>query len=117
MTDEPILIGSEIYRTSSYGHRHPLAIPRVSAALDLIRAMGWLDERRYLDSPRATQEQLARFHAADYIAAVLQHLRHRMLSQPVDPQPRPQPAQLVRDRQVPPGVPETDRRGEVEHPG
>jgi acetoin utilization protein AcuC len=68
----PFLIGSEIYRTSSYGHRHPLAIPRVSAALDLIRAMGWLDERCYLDSPRATPEQLARFHDADYITAVLQ---------------------------------------------
>ena len=44
----------------------------MSAALDLIRAMGWLDERRYVDSPRATPEQLARFHDPDYIAAVLQ---------------------------------------------
>ena len=68
----PFLIGSEIYRTSSYGHRHPLAIPRVSAALDLIRAMGWLDERQYVDSPIATVEQLARFHDRDYIAAVMQ---------------------------------------------
>jgi len=72
VTGKPHLIGSEIYRTSSYGHRHPLAIPRVSAALDLIRAMGWLDERQYLDSPRATPEQLARFHDREYIAAVLQ---------------------------------------------
>jgi len=72
MTAAPILIGSDIYRTSSYGHRHPLAIPRVSAALDLIRAMGWLDERCYVDSPRATPEQLARFHDPDYIAAILQ---------------------------------------------
>src|ERR1700752_113948 len=72
MTDGPLLIGSEIYRISSYGRRHPLAIPRVSAALDLIRAMGWLDERRYVDSPMATPEQLARFHDRDYIAAVMQ---------------------------------------------
>ena len=72
MAQRPFLIGSEIYRTSSYGRRHPLAIPRVSAALDLIRAMGWLDEAQYVDSPRATPEQLARFHAPDYIAAVLQ---------------------------------------------
>jgi len=64
------LIGSEIYRRSTYGGKHPLAIPRVSAALDLIRAMGWLDERDYLDSPMATPAELARFHAADYIAAV-----------------------------------------------
>jgi acetoin utilization protein AcuC len=67
---KPYLIGSEIYRTSSYGGRHPLAIPRVSAALDLIRAMGWLDESRYVDSPIATPVQLARFHAPDYIQAV-----------------------------------------------
>jgi acetoin utilization protein AcuC len=66
----PYLIGSEIYRTSSYGGRHPLAIPRVSAALDLIRAMGWLDESCYVDSPIATPEQLARFHTPDYIQAV-----------------------------------------------
>jgi acetoin utilization protein AcuC len=72
MSAKPLLIGSEIYRTSSYGHRHPLAIPRVSATLDLIRAMGWLDERQYVDSPTATAEQLARFHDRDYIAAVMQ---------------------------------------------
>jgi acetoin utilization protein AcuC len=72
VTVRPFLIGSEIYRSSSYGHRHPLAIPRVCAALDLIRAMGWLDERQYVDSPVATAEQLARFHDRDYIAAVMQ---------------------------------------------
>jgi acetoin utilization protein AcuC len=68
--NRPYLIGSEIYRTSSYGGRHPLAIPRVAAALDLIRAMGWLEESRYIDSPMATPEELARFHAPDYIRAV-----------------------------------------------
>ena len=36
----PILIGSEIYRHSICGAKHPLSIPRVSTALDLIRAMG-----------------------------------------------------------------------------
>jgi acetoin utilization protein AcuC len=72
MPQRPVLIGSEIYRTSSYGPRHPLAIPRVCAALDLIRAMGWLDERQYVDSPIATPAQLARFHDRDYIAAVMQ---------------------------------------------
>jgi acetoin utilization protein AcuC len=66
----PILIGSEIYRRSSYGGRHPLAIPRVSAALDLIRAMGWLDETRYVDSPLATKADLARFHDPAYIDAL-----------------------------------------------
>ncbi len=71
MLSRPILIGSEIYRTSSYGSRHPLSVPRVSAALDLIRAMGWLEEAAYLDSPQASPEDLARFHDRDYIAAVM----------------------------------------------
>ncbi|MEX2642518.1 MAG: acetoin utilization protein AcuC [Acetobacterales bacterium] len=66
----PRLIGSEIYRRSSYGGKHPLSIPRVSTTLDLIRAMGWFDPARYIDSPRATVAQLERFHAADYVACL-----------------------------------------------
>lgn len=68
----PWFIGSEIYRRSTYGGKHPLAIPRVTAVMDLVRAMGWLDEVRYIDSPRATPDQLSRFHTPDYIAAVMQ---------------------------------------------
>ncbi|PWS34033.1 acetoin utilization protein AcuC [Falsiroseomonas bella] len=67
----PILIGSEIYRGSTYGPKHPLAIPRVSTTLDLIRAMGWVAEDQYRDSPRATPDQLMRFHTPDYVAALM----------------------------------------------
>lgn len=67
----PILIGSEIYRRSTYGPKHPLAIPRVSTTLDLIRALGWLDPVRYHDSPMATPEALSRFHHPDYLAALM----------------------------------------------
>jgi acetoin utilization protein AcuC len=63
-------IGSEIYRHSSYGRKHPLAIPRVSTCMDLCHALGWLDESVYLDSPRASPAQLARFHEPAYVAAV-----------------------------------------------
>src|SRR3546814_14241986 len=70
MMTPPLRIGSEIYRGSSYGPRHPLSVQRVPVALDLIGAMGWLDERRYVDSPRATPDQLARFHHPGYIAAL-----------------------------------------------
>jgi acetoin utilization protein AcuC len=68
--DRPLLIGSEIYRGSTYGPKHPLAIPRVSTTLDLIAALGWLDPARYLDSPRATPAELTRFHTPDYVAAL-----------------------------------------------
>jgi acetoin utilization protein AcuC len=67
----PRLIGSEVYRGSTYGPKHPLAIPRVSTTLDLIRALGWVADGQYLDSPRATPEELARFHDAGYIAALM----------------------------------------------
>ncbi len=92
----PVLIGSEIYRQSIYGDRargqggapdqggaanaagpeangarHPLAIPRVSLTIDLLRALGWLPDNAYLDSLQATPQQLARFHDPDYVAAVM----------------------------------------------
>jgi len=69
-TATPLLIGSEVYRGSTYGPKHPLAIPRVSTTLDLIAALGWLDPARYIDSPRATVAELTRFHTPDYIAAL-----------------------------------------------
>jgi acetoin utilization protein AcuC len=72
MTAVPILIAHEIYRCSSYGPRHPLSIPRVSAALDLIRAMGWLGSGQYVESPTASAEELCRFHDTDYIAALIE---------------------------------------------
>lgn len=78
-TTRPILIGSDIYRHSSYGSRHPLAIPRVSTTLDLIRAMGWLDEAQYMDSPAATPLQLARFHDPAYIQALIDGERDQAL--------------------------------------
>jgi acetoin utilization protein AcuC len=67
----PLLIGSDIYRRSVYGPKHPLSIPRVSTTLDLIRAMGWLDPERYVNSPVATPAQLERFHDPAYVAAVV----------------------------------------------
>lgn len=76
----PVLIGSEIYRGSTYGPKHPLAIPRVSTTLDLIRALGWLAPGQYLDSPMASVAELQRFHDAEYIAA----LQRAEASQDVD---------------------------------
>src|SRR3954453_10977570 len=68
----PLYVGSEIYRNSSYGPKHPLAVPRVAVCTDLCRALGWLPEGVYRDAPMATEVQLTRFHDADYIAALRQ---------------------------------------------
>ena len=70
MPGSPRLIGSEIYRRSSYGGRHPLAIPRVSLTLDLVRALGWVPDGCYIEATKATPAELARFHDPAYIAAV-----------------------------------------------
>ena len=65
-----ILIGSEIYRNSQFGGKHPLSIPRVSAVLDLVRAIGICDKEEYKTGPCAKPELLKSFHKADYIAVL-----------------------------------------------
>lgn len=66
----PLYIGSEIYRGSTYGPLHPLAVPRVSTCTDLCRALGWLPDERFIEAPMATPEQVARFHDPAYVAAL-----------------------------------------------
>jgi acetoin utilization protein AcuC len=66
----PVYIGSEIYRNSSYGPKHPLAIPRVSTCTDLCRALGWLPDLRFIEAPMASDAELARFHEPAYVAAL-----------------------------------------------
>src|SRR5260221_14019869 len=70
MAPARLSIGSDITRSSSYGAKHPLAIPRDSTVIDLVRALGWLDAAAYVDSPIATPAQLTRFHSARYVAAL-----------------------------------------------
>ena len=71
-TTRPLYVGSEIYRRSSYGAKHPLAVPRVSVCTDLCRAMGWLGDDQYVEAPMATEREVLRFHDAAYLRA----LRH-----------------------------------------
>ena len=66
----PLLLGSEIYRGSSYGAWHPLRVPRVSTVMDLARAMGWLPPDQYLTSPRAKPAALHVWHTPEYVAAL-----------------------------------------------
>jgi len=66
----PLFIGSEVYRGSSYGRWHPLAVPRVPQVMDLCRALGWLPAAQYRTSPRAKPEGLLLWHTPEYIAAL-----------------------------------------------
>jgi len=70
VTTAPVFIGNEIYRRSRYGERHPLAIPRVSAVMDLCRALGWLDDGQYIESRMATHDELLTFHEPAYLDAL-----------------------------------------------
>ena len=72
MARRPLYIGSEIYRGSTYGPKHPLAIPRVSTCTDLVSAMGWLDPAITRVAPMAEIAQLTRFHDPGYVQALMQ---------------------------------------------
>lgn len=67
---EPRYIGSEIYRKSTYGPTHPLAIPRVTICTDLCQAMEWLDARQFVAAPMATRAEVERFHDPAYVDAL-----------------------------------------------
>ncbi len=66
----PLFIGSDIYRGSSYGARHPLRVPRVSTVMDLARALDWFAPGSFLTSPRAKPAALELWHEPAYIAAL-----------------------------------------------
>jgi acetoin utilization protein AcuC len=68
--EQPLFIGSDIYRGSSYGPRHPLSIPRVPTVIDLCAAMGWFGPGQYRRSPRAKPDALRLFHTGRYVAAL-----------------------------------------------
>ncbi len=66
----PLFVGSDFCRAHAFGHNHPLAIPRVSAVMDLCEALGWLDQESFRRAQAASAEQLATFHDRDYIDAL-----------------------------------------------
>ena len=69
-TIHPLYVGSDIYRFSTYGPSHPLAVPRVSTCTDLCTGLGWLSQNVYRDAPMATETELLRFHDAEYVSAL-----------------------------------------------
>lgn len=66
----PVMIGHEIYRSSSYGAHHPLRVPRVSTVMDLSRALDWLPRSQFVTSPRAKPVVLRGYHTPAYLAAL-----------------------------------------------
>ncbi|MHB1672480.1 MAG: acetoin utilization protein AcuC [Acidiferrobacter sp.] len=65
-----VFIAGPHYRRPSYGSNHPLAIPRVSLAFDVIEAYGALTPEEYVRSRPASVAELTRFHTRDYVNAL-----------------------------------------------
>lgn len=65
-----VLINAVTRRQRPYRSNHPLAIPRTALAIDLIRAYGAVSEDEMLPGRVAEFDELAWFHAPDYIAAM-----------------------------------------------
>lgn len=69
-TRKATLIAAARYRRHSYGANHPLAIPRVSLTVDLIRAFGALSPEEELAGRKATVAELEWFHTREYVSAM-----------------------------------------------
>ncbi|MEP5152029.1 acetoin utilization protein AcuC [Planktotalea sp.] len=80
MLKQPLFIGSDIYRGSSYGGLHPLRVPRVSTVMDLSRALGWLPDAQFVTSPRAKPKALWAFHTPEYVSALARAERRQHVS-------------------------------------
>jgi acetoin utilization protein AcuC len=63
-------VGSTRYRRRAYGTNHPLAIPRVALALDLIEAYGAITPAERLRARVAADFELEWFHDREYVAAI-----------------------------------------------
>jgi acetoin utilization protein AcuC len=64
------LIGPGRYRRRAYGANHPLAIPRVALARDLIEAYRAITPGEVVAARKAADFELEWFHARDYVAAI-----------------------------------------------
>jgi acetoin utilization protein AcuC len=68
---KPLFVGSDVYREAAFGKHHPLSIIRVAGVVDLCQMLGWFENEQFRHSPRASVEQLLKFHHADYVNALL----------------------------------------------
>jgi len=69
--NEALFVGSDVYRETAFGKHHPLSIIRVAGVVDLCETLSWFDDGQFRDSPRASVEQLQKFHHADYVNVVM----------------------------------------------
>jgi len=66
-----LFVGSDVYREAAFGKHHPLSIIRVAGVVDICEILGWFEPAQFRESPRASVDQLQRFHHADYVEAIM----------------------------------------------
>ena len=66
-----LFVGSDVYREAAFGKHHPLSIIRVAGVVDVCEILGWFDQAQFRESPRASVDQLQKFHHADYVEAIM----------------------------------------------
>ena len=59
-----------MYRESSFGGTHPLAIARVSTVMDMVRALDLCTKDQFQSAPTAKPTLLKQFHDGEYIDAL-----------------------------------------------
>ncbi len=67
---QAVFIASEDFRGHSFGRGHPLSVPRVPLAWDLIQAYHALSPEEFLPAREAEEHELLGFHRPDYLDAL-----------------------------------------------
>ena len=65
-----LLYTSDVFRGSRYGEGHPLDMDRVWPSVELIKMMGWIDDKQIVKHSPAHIEELIKFHDIDYVHAL-----------------------------------------------
>ena len=65
-----LLYTSDVFRGSRYGEGHPLDMDRVWPSVELIKMMGWIDDKQIVKHSPAHIEELTKFHDVDYVLAL-----------------------------------------------
>ena len=65
-----LLYTSDVFRGSRYGEGHPLDMDRVWPSVELIKMMGWIDDKQIVKHGPAHIEELIKFHDIDYVHAL-----------------------------------------------
>lgn len=68
--EKALFVGSDVYRQAAFGKHHPLSIIRVSGVVDICEMLGWFEPEQFRESPRASVDQLEKFHLPEYVAAL-----------------------------------------------